>query len=324
MRLRLGSIPVSVRGSFLLIALLIASRWREPKLMAIAVAVVFVSVLVHELGHALVGRAFGLAPQIELHMMGGTTSWIGGKNVGHARQLAISFAGPLAGFLLSAGSYAYLRHVPTVEHAVGADLKLFPFELAFWVNMVWGIFNLLPLLPLDGGNIMRAILMLVTRDRGEKPARAISVLVGGGLLVWAALDKPINYWLGGLAAMFVWMNVQAFRNADQRAIDIPLVQAIEKAYAALDKEDGATAVAELRPVLSPNASPEVRQLALRLFAYGLLLQGEWSELLPLLDRERALIGAEELARYAKTARELGKTEEANQIDAMRTPLVQTA
>lgn len=317
MTFRIGSIPVRVRAWFWVVAAVIASRFQDPKLMAIAAAIVFVSVLVHELGHALVGRSFGLAPQIELHMMGGTTSWMKGNNLGHLRQLAISAAGPFAGFLLAAGSYAYLGYVPGERHPFGADPRMFAFELAIVVNVYWGIINLLPLMPLDGGNMMRSVLMLITRDRGEKPARVISIVFAGALLLYAAVGsaRP-DYWLGAIAGMFVWMNVQAFKTADQRAVDGPLVFAIDKAYAALDKEDGATAVAALRPVLSPQASPELRQLALRLFAYGLLLQDEWGELLPLLDRERAIIGPEELARYAKTARELGKAEEADRIDAI--------
>jgi stage IV sporulation protein FB len=319
MTLRLGSIPVRVRGSFLFIALLIGAQFRDPKLIAVAVGVVFVSVLVHELGHAIVGRLFGLVPQIEMHGMGGTTSWAAGRNVGHGRGILISAAGPIAGFCLAAAAFAAHRQLASG----GGDLKAFAFEVAVGVNVYWGIINLLPLMPLDGGNIMRSTLMILTRDRGEKPARVVSILCAGGLLVYAAIQKEPNWWLGMIAAMFVWMNVQAFRSADQRAIDVPLVQAIDKAYVALDKEDGATAVEVLRPVLHPNATPELRQLALRLFAYGLLVKGEWSELLPLLARERETIGAEELARYSRTARELGKIDEANQIDALRSTLPTT-
>ena len=59
-------------------AVVLGARLQRPDLIAIWVAIVFISVLVHELGHALVGRMFGLDPQIELHGMGGTTSWVNG------------------------------------------------------------------------------------------------------------------------------------------------------------------------------------------------------------------------------------------------------
>ncbi len=308
MNFRLGSIPVRVRGTFLFVALLISSQFQKPQLVGIAAAVVFVSILVHELGHALVGRAFGLSPQIEMHGMGGTTSWSSGRNVGNVRSVVISVAGPSFGFLLAALAYVALHRPPP------NPLLVFALEFAWTVNVYWGIFNLLPLLPLDGGNIMRSTLMGLTKGRGEKPARIVSAAVAGLLLLWAALGKDL--WLGLIAAMLAWTNITAFKNADQRALDLPLAQGIEKAYAALDKQDGAAAVDTLRPVLAPAASPELYQLGLRLFAYGLLLKGEWNELLPLLEREREKIGGEELARYAKTARELGKLDAASRIEAL--------
>ncbi|HEY8075194.1 MAG TPA: hypothetical protein VIF62_13815, partial [Labilithrix sp.] len=144
MTFRLGSIPVRVRGTFLFIALIIGAQFQKPQLVAIAAAVVFVSILVHELGHAFVGRAFGLQPQIEMHGMGGTTSWIAGRNVGNARGVVISLAGPTFGFLLAA--IAYFAHGRSSNAFV-----TFALEFAFTVNVYWGIFNLLPLLPLDGG-----------------------------------------------------------------------------------------------------------------------------------------------------------------------------
>jgi Zn-dependent protease len=319
--LRLGSIPVRIRVPFFFLALLLGASYgyeRRPDLMGLWVVVVFVSVLVHELGHALMGRIFGLAPQIELHGMGGTTSWIEARDVGHARSIAISVAGPFAGFSIAALLYLANR---LGFHPENAHLQ-FALERALAVNFVWGIFNLAPMLPLDGGNVMRSTLHLVTKGRGEKPARVISILIGGLLLAWALMHRA--YWLGALGAFFTWANVQGYRQADapvrNDSADAPLAEAVEKAYVALERHDGAEAIALLRPVIVPQASEELRAIALRVYSYALLLEGKWDELLPTLEKNAPLIGDEEMTRYAKTARELGRAEEAQKIAALiRTP-----
>lgn len=310
MVLRLGSIPIRIRGLFLFMAVVLGMRLQRPDLIAIWVAIVFVSVLVHELGHALVGRKFGLEPQIELHGMGGTTSWVNGSDIGHARGIAVSLAGPFAGFALAAVLYAGRRLGLEPHHA----LARFALDQALTINVVWGIFNLAPLLPLDGGNVMRGALNLMTKGRGEKPARAISVLMGGLLIAFAALTGEL--WLGALGAFFTWANMQAYRQADTRSADVPLAQAIEKAYLALERHDGEQAIALLRPVIVPQTSEDLRAIGLRVYTYALLIEGMWDELLPMLEKNAALIGVEELGRYATTARELGKTDEAERIGAL--------
>lgn len=307
---RLGSIPIRVRGLFLFMAVVLGARLQRPDLIAIWVGIVFVSVLAHELGHALVGRRFGLEPQIELHGMGGTTSWVNGREIGHARGIAISLAGPFAGFAIAAVIFAS-RRLGLQPHQ---PLALLALDLAFQINFWWGIFNLAPMLPLDGGNVMRGTLNLLTKGRGEKPARAISVLMGGVLLAYAALVGAL--WLGALGAFFTWANVQAYRQADTRSADAPLAQAIEKAYVALERHDGEQAIALLRPVIVPQTSEDLRAIGLRVYSYALLIEGMWDELMPMLETNAALIGAEELSRYAQTARELGRTVEADRIGAL--------
>jgi stage IV sporulation protein FB len=311
---RLGSIPVRVRASFLFVAVLFASSLQRPDAMAVGAAVVFVSILIHELGHAIAAQLYGLEPSIELYGMGGMTSYRPGPQLSYGRQIVISLAGPGAGFLLFAAIVVAGRFGFSPKH----ELAQLAVELLIWVNLRWGILNLVPLLPMDGGNVMRSALMLLTKGRGEKPARFISIATGGLFILYGV--HLGSTWIGFLGAMFTYMNVQALMQAGQRAVDAPLAQAIEKAYAALDKQDGAAAVALLRPVLKPNAAPELRQLGVRLYAYGLLLDEQWDALLTVLDVERAAVGAEELDRYAKAARGVGREEDAARIDAIRTTL----
>src|SRR5215510_1542783 len=98
--MKIFGIPLKIDPSFLFIcALLASSRLSQPIFLIEWLIVIFVSILVHELGHALVVRSFGLSPQILLYSMGGLTSWRDEKGISHAKRIAISLAGPFAGFL---------------------------------------------------------------------------------------------------------------------------------------------------------------------------------------------------------------------------------
>ena len=181
MQFRLLGIPVHVSSAFWIIALLISARHETMALVAATMAVVFVAVLVHELGHALVARAFGAAPAIVLHSFGGTTS-IQGVRLPRGRNLLVTAAGPFAGFALGALVVLVNRLLPSTD--------------AFWVEMYkqtlfvtfgWGVLNLLPVLPMDGGLILRDLL----GPRLRTLAYGISALIGLALAVYCLKAKLI-------------------------------------------------------------------------------------------------------------------------------------
>jgi Zn-dependent protease len=314
MAFRIGNIPVRVHGSFFLITLLLAAGGDfNFARMAIWVVVVFASVLWHELGHAVCGRAFGLAPQIDLHGMGGTTSWESGRDVSTGRGILISLAGPIAGILVGTLALVLQRFGLTPR----SELGLTAVRAIIWVNAGWGVLNLVPMLPLDGGNVMKGVLDWITGGKGEKPARYASIVIAALALVGSLMIQWT--WTAMLSGLFAFRNIQALRQGSRVRVDAPLALAIDEAYQALDKQDGARAIEVLRPALSPEAAPELRQLAVRLYAYALLLEGQWAELLGLLETAREQIGLEEMARFETTARELGHVDEADKIRALASP-----
>jgi membrane-associated protease RseP (regulator of RpoE activity) len=152
--------------------------------MAILTAlVVGVSILGHELGHAVVADRFGMrSPRIQLHGLGGHCAYGGYPTAG--QRVWIALAGPGAGFLLGglalAGSFAIgkagMAPPPLVLHAVG---------MMVWVNIVWSVFNLLPMQPLDGSTALLAGLRTrIPARRASEIARWVSLATAGivGLL----------------------------------------------------------------------------------------------------------------------------------------------
>ena len=310
---RLGQIPVRVHFSFFLTMLFLGASGGRVDLAGIVMwsAIAFVSVLIHELGHALMGKAFGLTPQIDLHGMGGLTSWTAGKRLTPGRNILVSLAGPFAGFFVGAAVIA-ANAAHLIPHTEFAQRT---YEVALWVNIGWGVFNLLPMLPLDGGNVMASGLRWIFGARAERPARYISILVAVGVAAFGAAHQLL--WIALLAGLHVIQNVQSLRMLATIEDEGPNLRAIQQAYVALEKEDARTAISLVSPVMETTRNLETYQAAVRLLAYARLLEGQWGLLLPILEAESQKFSSEELDRFARTAEELGHPEEAIRIRGLR-------
>jgi Zn-dependent protease len=155
----LFGVPVRVAGSFWFIAILfglqdVGQSANTGKAIAEALtwtAIVFVSILLHEFGHATAARAFGAAPAITLHALGGLTQFEA-RGMTRPQRWLISFAGPAAGLLLGIAVFVGSRFVPQGPEAVTIVRSI------LWVNIGWSIINLLPVLPFDGGQMLSAFL----------------------------------------------------------------------------------------------------------------------------------------------------------------------
>lgn len=316
MKFRLGSIPVEVQSRFWLMAILLGLNERDPARLAVWVVVVFVSILVHELGHALMGMAFGFHPQIVLHGMGGHVTFGEGRWTSQTwKSVLISLAGPGAGFVfgglvLAAQVFGGFHPEPPL-----ARTALF---LLLYVNIVWGIFNLVPLLPLDGGNVFRSIAKHFSPSKGERVTRIVSLVIAVAGGIYALTGG--QWWLLYLAALFGYQNFQALRGATPRAEAgvSPAADVVERSYGALNRGDTKEAIALLGPVLfTRNVDPDVKRAALEVYVVALIKEQRWTDTVRTLDRERALIGPGDLGRYANMLRKAGRDEDADYIDHLR-------
>ncbi len=158
--------------------------------------------LLHELGHAAVIRAFGHRPFVILHALGGTTAYSAQttspeapsteagvitpvlaparKGPHPAAKLFISLSGPVAGFVFAALSLAIARALGVVLTGdTGASVAL---RYVIVVNVALGVINLIPMLPLDGGHALAAALEALFPRVGTKIARVSSLAIGVILL----------------------------------------------------------------------------------------------------------------------------------------------
>jgi stage IV sporulation protein FB len=237
LRFNLAGIPVRVHPLFWLIAILLGSTSSGIVQILIWVLVVFLSILVHELGHALAMRFHGQGSQIVLHFSGGLTIpepvWWGGRSANvsltPSQEILISLAGPAAGFLLaglvvsgvvfSGGSIittSLFGLIPLPAAALlpigGSVLSSFVTTL-LWVNVFWGLINLLPVYPLDGGNVTRYLLLQADPLDGVRKSLWVSVVTGGIVAIAALLFLGSVY----MAVLFGFLAFQSYQSLSSRA-----------------------------------------------------------------------------------------------------------
>ncbi|CAN5328519.1 hypothetical protein BH09MYX1_BH09MYX1_44610 [soil metagenome] len=266
--------PVRVRASFLFLAVILSlGSGTNPLSLAVTVGIIFVSILLHELGHAFAGKAFGLTPAIELGGMGGVTYWSGGRNLSAGQSVLVSVAGPSVSLVLGGGLFvlvSFFVHVPEdgIAHtAVQAFL---------WANIGWGIFNLLPILPLDGGNALRSLLKLIKLGDAELVARIVSLLVLLGVGGWMlAIGGGRSLWNLFLIANFAMINVRGLRSHVATRGDISLERSLSMDYPRwLAAKDGRSMITSALDARSRAKTPHLFAYATEVLAMGQCVDGD--------------------------------------------------
>lgn len=162
----------------------------------------FISILVHELGHALTIRKFGLPTMITLHAFGGYATFPPGR-LDRKQSFLVTAAGPGLQMALALALIFFSKFVPIPPESL---MRVFVFYLTI-VSIFWAILNCLPVYPLDGGQMMAAIL----GPRREHLVYLISILISVpiGLFAFIRLGQPL---LAIFMAIFAWQNWQLYQN----------------------------------------------------------------------------------------------------------------
>jgi hypothetical protein len=161
---------------------------------------------------------------------------------------------------------------------------------------------------------MAVIANVVTKGRGERPARIISI--GIALIAAPLAFNAKMVWAGALSLLFAFRNFQALRAVAAVQDEVGLVEALAQAQTALDAQDGREAIRLAEAVYADARSPQVRFEALRILAYGRVLEGHWGPLMNMLERAGRELGPQELERLRSAALELGRPDEAARIGAL--------
>ena len=204
--------PVRIHPFFWIVALLLGLNSKTPADVLTWILALFFSILVHELGHATMMRRYGFQPWITLYGMGGLASYAPGGSVGSRghtplAQVLISLAGPGAGFLLAAlivglillsghgvlygfGAPYGLLVMPSAT--IGSEVLTEWIRQVLFISITWGVVNLMPVYPLDGGQIARELLLVANPRNGIRQSLMLSIFTAAGL---------------GVIGLFLWKSI---------------------------------------------------------------------------------------------------------------------
>jgi len=241
LRFQFLGIPVRVHPLFWLGSALLAGNLKDLSLIAIWVACVFVSILAHEYGHGLMAKAYRSGPSIVLWMGGGLCYSQTDRQTPRQR-LAVVLWGPGAGFVLCGAvmlvTSALFGVTPHEHLAVLLDMSGLPSDsfaaqmahlklaihgrylfAVYWflvqINIFWGLVNLLPIWPLDGGHVGQIVLSHLNPREGRRWSHIVSLITAGFLAI-IMYTRNTDLFLTMFFGYFAFLNFQVLQSI-QRA-----------------------------------------------------------------------------------------------------------
>lgn len=215
-----GGTDVLVSSSWLVVAVLIAvaiaphaeqvtpglGAWKYAVGVVVAVTL-YLAILLHEASHVVVVRHFGhQVPSITLSFMGGRTA-VQGEPRSPGQEFLAAVVGPLAS--LAVGALAYAAYVVTPQGVAYVVIEALAFS-----NLLLGVMNLAPVLPLDGGRVLKALVWQLTGSsvRGIQVAAWAGRVVGVAVVAYAVLVAPVighplrnvDLVFAGIIGVYLW------------------------------------------------------------------------------------------------------------------------
>lgn len=209
-RFSLFGIPIEVQPFFWLTLVVLggalqADSAREILHIGLFVIAGFTSIMVHELGHALTARAYGASTRIVLQAFGGYAAYTGVR-MSRLQSFLVTAAGPAIQILLGLLVMLVLRLSPSLS----GDGRYF-FSILMFISFAWAILNLLPVLPLDGGQMLNAAL----GPQRIKITLWISIIVAVSVAI-GLLVQTHSFLFPIFLGMFAWQAFQALKENSVR------------------------------------------------------------------------------------------------------------
>lgn len=199
--------PVEIQPWFWVILALLGTSFgkvgaggNEALMIALFVIAGALSIFVHELGHALTGKLFKARPFIVLHGFGGFAAFPGSRFT-RMESFLVTAAGPAVQLLLGVLAFVALF----VLQDLSESFKYF-ISFLFSVSIFWALLNLIPVYPLDGGQMMAA--MLGPQKRRLCLQLSIAVAVGAAIALWVS---GIGRFMPFFMLYFAYQNYQELK-----------------------------------------------------------------------------------------------------------------
>jgi Zn-dependent protease len=186
----------------------------------ITVALLFASLLIHEFCHCLIGKLFGVVfRSITLLILGAVaTSYTPLSKTTAKAEFYIALAGPLSNFALAGALFSLEGPLNLPK----ASLALESIVLIMSINIVLGLFNLLPCFPMDGGRILRAAIWWRTKNLQKATVIAFWVAIATCLLLLGALvwrkDIAQALWIGAILIVIINSAYAEYRAVNQQTV----------------------------------------------------------------------------------------------------------
>jgi Zn-dependent protease len=281
----LAGIPIAISPwhYFFLLVLFRRELGASPALGLAVIMLASLSVLAHELGHAVVSKVYGLDPRIELVLFGGLTHHRPPRRPLH--HFLIAAAGPVVNLALGG---ALLVLAADAEGELGNALAL-----VTAVNLFWGLLNLVPVFPLDGGQMLGVVLGRVLRPwRAERVLHQVAIVAGALVAIFGFMRG--SFFLGmlfGLMAFENWRALSAMpedpeRHLSERHEPVRIViDAARAAYEAGRFEEALRLLHQARAM--PLASREENAQIWQILALAAARLGQTEEALRYAERAPA-------------------------------------
>jgi stage IV sporulation protein FB len=302
-------IPLFIHSSFWVLALLIGFL-NSSTVWGIGswVVVVFISVLVHELGHAVTAIFFGHKVHIEF-------SFIGGLTVRHGRprsrssEFFIVMMGPLFGALLACFAYMVLMN------GVSGSFSITFFSALYFANVFWTALNLIPVYPLDGSKLLVLILEGLFGSRGVRVSYFVSGLVAMAVffyfLVKGALIPSLFFLMWAFDSFREFKNESSPPGTLQNSLDD---EEREKALEEWQQQEPEKAIVRLETLLKSERSRGDSFLkTLHLLSDYLLATGQTQKAYQLLSSYKNKLRGSLLKQLQLAAYKIGNWKEAQEV-----------
>lgn len=242
---RLLGIPVGVHLTFLFVALLgpRGGGWVDVAIWTVAA---FVSILVHEMGHALTARTFeAQGVNVTLYGLGGVTSYSHGRGgMTHGKSFVVSAAGSFFGIIL--GGAVWLLANNGMFDGASHEVQLFIDSIVF-TALLWGVLNWIPIVPLDGGHMVESLAATFNEDKAPLIGQVIT-WIAVAIVVPLALIS--GYRFGAIiVVLFAISGVREYRKK---------TEALAARDRARKQAEGIIVPDEVRPVPPADPTPPSR------------------------------------------------------------------